>query len=179
LKEAVEEWVAPQVKRAPDWVEVNKGHGRIERREVWLVPSQELGVYLEAEYRWPGLRWSGRIRRYRRRLGQEAWESVKEETWIAGGSIGELSASQAGKWLRGHWEMENRVFWVRDVSYSEDRGHARATGPVLSLIRNAAISLLRRLGFRYIPDGWRAMAARPDRGLIFLLYPNERLLLEN
>lgn len=165
--------------RPPDWVSVDKGHGRIERREIWVVASQELEAYLEEEYDWPAVRWSGRVRRYRRSLGQRDWESVKEETWVAGGQIEHLSASQAATWLRGHWGTENRVFWVRDVSYGEDRSHACITGPVLSLIRNVAISLLRRLGFRYIPDGWRVLAARPDRGLAFLLYPLNNNLLEH
>ena len=43
--------------RPPDEVEVTKGHGRLEKRELWWVESEELGQYLEQEYDWPGLRW--------------------------------------------------------------------------------------------------------------------------
>ena len=153
--------------RPPDEVEVSKGHGRLEKRELWLVESGELGQYLEQEYAWPGLRWCGRIKRRRRKLTQAEWEE-EEGLWVAGGNVPCLTAKQALEGLRGHWEIENRLFWVRDVSWDEDRLHGRAIGPGLSGLRNVVINILRRLGYRYIPDGWRAMAARPDRGLALL-----------
>ena len=47
---------------------------------------------------------------------------------------------------RGHWSIENRVHYVRDWTFDEDRcrvrkGHAAQT---LAALRNFAISLLRR-----------------------------------
>ncbi len=60
---------------------------------------------------------------------------------------------------------------MRDVSYDEDRLHGRAIGGVLSTLRNVAINLIRRLAYRYIPDGWRALSARPDEGLSLLTTP--------
>lgn len=62
--------------RPSDHVQVNKGHGRLERRELWVVPAQELAAYLEQDYDWPALRLCGLLRRYRRRTHQENWESV-------------------------------------------------------------------------------------------------------
>lgn len=171
MKEAVELWIESCTARLPDSTEVNKGHGRVERREVWVVESRELGAYLEEEYGWPEVRWSGWVRRYRRRIGQSAWEQMEEWPWIAGGAVERLSGQQAARCLRGHWGIENGVFRVRDVSYDEDRLHARATGLVLSTLRNVAINLIRRLGYHYIPDGWRALSARADRGLPLLLLP--------
>ena len=33
-------------------------------------------------------------------------------------------------WLRGHWAIENRLHWVRDVSYAEDHSQVRVgNGP--------------------------------------------------
>lgn len=52
----------------PDDVMVNKGHGRIERRELWWVEARELGSYLAQEYDWPGVTACGWIRRVRRRV---------------------------------------------------------------------------------------------------------------
>ena len=65
LKEAVDEWVAEHVSphgklRPPDVVEIDKGHGRVERRELWVVDGQELGIYLEQEYHWPRVKQVGR-----------------------------------------------------------------------------------------------------------------------
>lgn len=39
------------------------------------------------------------------------------------------SAATAG-WLRGHWAIENRLHWVRDVTYAQDHSHIRVgNGP--------------------------------------------------
>jgi hypothetical protein len=154
--------------RQPDHVHVNKGHGRIERRELWVTPAQELGDYLEQEFDWPGLRWCGLIRRYRRRSHQTEWESAATDVWIAGGNLPELTAAQVQFHLRRHWTIENAVFYGRDVSYDEDRLHGRAIGFSLSALRHAAINLIRRAGFRYIPDAKRFLPARSDLGLALL-----------
>ena len=46
----------------------------------------------------------------------------------------------------------------------EDHLHGRKIGYGLSSIRNAALNLLRSLGFPYIPDARRHIAARSDLG---------------
>jgi hypothetical protein len=155
----------------PDVVEVNKGHGRIERREVWAVRSGELEGYLEQEYGWPAVKWCGRIRRARRRSHQAEWESVEEHVWVFGGHSVPASPLTIARWLRGYWTIENGVFHVLDVSYGEDRSHARRIGVPLSKIRLTAINLIRGLGYRYIPDGWREISALPDFGLALVVFP--------
>jgi hypothetical protein len=51
-------------------------------------------------------------------------------------------------WWRGHWGIENRAHWVRDVTLGEDASRTRtASAPeVMAGLRNAAISLLRLSG---------------------------------
>lgn len=46
---------------------------------------------------------------------------------------------------RGHWCIENRLHWVRDVTFDEDRSQVRVgEGPrVMATLRNLAISLFR------------------------------------
>ena len=68
---------------------------------------------------------------------------------------------------RGHWEIENRLHWVRDVTFDEDRCRIRkgAGARVMASLRNLVISLLRRAGARYIPPGLRACAGNPTRAL--------------
>ena len=58
---------------------------------------------------------------------------------------------------RGHWEIENRIHYVRDVTFDEDRSRVRkGNGPrVMATIRNLVISIFRLLGFKYIPQGLR------------------------
>jgi hypothetical protein len=49
---------------------------------------------------------------------------------------------------RGHWTVENRLHWVRDVTFDEDRSQVRTgNGPrVMATLRNVAISILRLAG---------------------------------
>jgi len=71
---------------------------------------------------------------------------------------------------RGHWEIENRVHYVRDVSFDEDRCRVRAgTGArLMASIRNLVISIFRLLGFSYVPQGIRYFSMRIDSALKLL-----------
>ena len=68
----------------------------------------------------------------------------------------------------GAWEHRNRVFWVLDVTYDEDRNPARGIGVAPSKLRCISLNVIRRLGYRYVPGGHHAAAALPDRGLAWL-----------
>lgn len=61
---------------------------------------------------------------------------------------------------RGHWSIENRLPWVRDVTFDEDRCRVRtgAGAQVMASLRNLAISLLRMAGARYIAPALRRCA---------------------
>ncbi len=58
---------------------------------------------------------------------------------------------------RGHWEIENRVHYVRDVTFDGDRSrvHKGNDAQIMASIRNLVIAILRLLGFRYIPNAIR------------------------
>lgn len=58
----------------------------------------------------------------------------------------EATAADFGRWVRGHWGIENGLHWVLDVVFREDRSRIRAAnaGANLALIRRVAVSLLRR-----------------------------------
>lgn len=150
-------------------MQIDKGHGRVERRELWLVPADNLRPYLQADFAWPAVRFVGLIRRYRRRLQQTEWESVITTLWIAGGThCPDLTPAQAQYHLRAHWVIENSTFYVRDATYAEDFLHGRKIAFALSALRNTAINLIRRAGFRYIPDARRSLTAAPARSLTWL-----------
>jgi predicted transposase YbfD/YdcC len=155
------------VRRADD-VQWNKGHGRVECREVWVVASQGLQRYLEQELGWSGVQLSGRIRRSRKHTGKEDWEEQKTHTWVSSLSPAQGTARRMAQLLRSHWTIENGVFRVRDVSYDEDRLHGRQIASALSTLRNVAINIIRYAGYPYIPDGWRDIACMPDHGLYLL-----------
>jgi predicted transposase YbfD/YdcC len=61
---------------------------------------------------------------------------------------------------RNHWSIENRLHWVRDVTFDEDRCRIRkgAGAQVMATLRNLAISLLRMAGATNIAKALRHCA---------------------
>lgn len=72
--------------------------------------------------------------------------------------------------VRAHWTIENRLHWVRDVTFDEDRSQIRrGAGPqVMATVRNLAISLLRLAGAPLIAPALRH-AGWAGQALIFRL----------
>ena len=114
----------------------SKGHGRLENRKVWI--SEELAGYSD----FPGLMSAIKIAKRVKRLKDG---SVAESVQYAVSSLSNLSPSRALSLVRGHWGIENSLFHVKDDSFGEDRHvlHKHSSGEILSLLRNAAMSLLR------------------------------------
>ena len=71
---------------------------------------------------------------------------------------------------RGHWSIENRLHYVRDVTFDEDRSQIRTkNGPeIMASLRNFMISLLRWFKQTNIAGTLREMAARPHLTLRLL-----------
>jgi predicted transposase YbfD/YdcC len=90
----------------------------------------------------------------------------------------EASPEQLATWIQGHWSIENRVHWVRDVTWDEDRQTARTgSGPqVMASLRNIAISLLRLDGTTNIAAAQRTNAWHPERPAQLILNTAERTL---
>ncbi|MCS7261364.1 MAG: hypothetical protein NZ765_11405 [Anaerolineae bacterium] len=72
--------------------------------------------------------------RWRRRIGRSEWQFL-EVDWIVERHLAGLGVLQALAWLRGHWEVENRIFWAR----GEIRGKK---SPVSDIDRRAQCPLL-------------------------------------
>jgi len=71
---------------------------------------------------------------------------------------------------RGHWQIENRLHYVRDVTYDEDRSQVRrARRPhAMATLRNVAISLLRLGGAGNIAAATRHLGRHIERPLRLL-----------
>jgi len=69
--------------------------------------------------------------------------------------------------IRGHWGIENRLHWVRDVTFDEDRCQIRtkAAPQVMAALRNLTIGLLRLKKVRNIAAALRTLAGSPRRAL--------------
>lgn len=68
---------------------------------------------------------------------------------------------------RGHWAIENRVHWVRDVTFDEDRSQVRKRhgAHMMASLRNVAISVLRLAGATNMAAAVRDCILKPHRTL--------------
>ena len=118
-----------------------------------------------------GRRQAMRIEREREVLNT-AKRSI-EVTW----SLTSLGAERAGPeellaLVRNHWHIENRLHYVRDFTYDEDRcrAYVRHLPRNLACLTNAAISIVRcNARFRYLPEANRHYAARTQEALDAIL----------
>jgi predicted transposase YbfD/YdcC len=148
----------PEADRTDD-----RGHGRREIRTLKIL-SVAAGI------EFPDAAQAIQIRR-RRRLLDEPRRFTTETVY----AITDLQAHQAkpwqlADWIRGHWGIENKTHWVRDVTYDEDRSLIRTgTGPqVMATIRNAAIGALRTAEATNIAAANRHHARNTNRPLALL-----------
>lgn len=68
------------------------------------------------------------------------------------------------EFVRGHWGIENRLHWVRDVTFDEDHSQVRTgnSPQIMASLRNAAITLLRLAGYSNIAAALHEHAYRPS-----------------
>jgi hypothetical protein len=132
----------------------DKGHGRREKRT--LRATTGLADYLD----WPDVAQVGRVEAEVTRDGKTTREV---RYFITSVPRAWADAAQLLRWVRGHWSIENRTHYVRDVTLGEDASRVRqGSGPqVLAAVRNAALGLLRHWGgFTSIAEALRRNAAR-------------------
>lgn len=146
----------------------DRGHDRRERRTLQASPA--LTDYLD----WPGL---AQVFQVTRRVVDTRTGEVRHEVVYGLTSLApdRADAKALLRLLRGHWAIENRSHWVRDVTFDEDRSQARtgAIPQVMAALRNLAIGLLRLAGFSAIAPATRRLAALPWQALALLGCPRE------
>lgn len=144
----------------------DKGHGRLETRR--LASTTALNDYL----RWPDV--AQVLRRTCRRRNLRTGRLETEVTYGLTSVPRELAGpTELEHFWRGHWTIENRVHYVRDETFGEDRCQLwTGTGPqALAAIRNAILSLLRFRGWNNIAAATRNYANDPQRALRLLGAP--------
>jgi predicted transposase YbfD/YdcC len=143
---------------------MDRQRGRIERRAIRV--SSEMGSYLQAD--WPGVTHVAQLTRTRTEKDTTSIEVAYLIAILPPGS----DAPQALLALsRGHWGIENRLHYVRDVTFAEDRSRIR-TGhapQLLAACRNLAITLIHRSGSSHIAASRRSFSYHPRSAFDLLL----------
>lgn len=144
----------------------SKGHGRREKRTLRVTPILE--KYLD----WPGAVQVFQIHRVR-----QIADTVQEETVYGISSLDpeEADAERLLALVRGHWGIENRLHWVRDVTLGEDGCRVRSgdAPQLLAALRNAVVYLLEKVTAPSKAAATRHFAIRPQNA--FLLVNGEYL----
>ena len=142
----------------PAFSAVSTDRGRRARRtiKVALVPA-----WIEFD----GAAQVAQLRRTVTRNGKKTVEVVYLIT-----SDRDADPATLAAWVRGHWEIENRLHWVRDVTYQEDKSLVRTGNAprVMASLRSLAISLLHIGGHANIAAANRHHARDPQRTLKLL-----------
>jgi predicted transposase YbfD/YdcC len=132
---------------------LDKGHGRTERRR--LKATTALNDYLN----WPGV---GQVGQVESVVTKDGKTTTEVRNFVTSVPRSEADGERLLGWVRGHWAIENRSHYVRDVTLGEDASRIRkGSGPeVMAAVRNAAIGLLRLTGARNIAAAVRSNASR-------------------
>jgi predicted transposase YbfD/YdcC len=152
-----------QLKKLP-WTQVpsvsavSKDHGRRARRTIKTVLAPA----------WTGFDGAGQVAQLRRTVTKKGKKTVEVVYLVT--SDRNADPATLAAWVKGHWEVENRLHWVRDVTYLEDKSLVRTGNAprVMASLRSLAISLLRLDGHDNIAAANRHHHRDPQRTLKLL-----------
>lgn len=147
-------------------------HSRDEVRLLWTLADplvlRGAGVHGSVGAPWPHLAQVSRVERRRTVSRRGQVHPMVEVTY----AITSLPPNRASaRTLLGHWGIENKTHWVRDVTFDEDRSQVRtgAAPQVMAAFRNLVLALLRRAGHTNIAAALRTYAGRPADAVALVL----------
>jgi len=150
------------------FVDLDKNHGRIEERRClvsdrvdWLSGERRF----PGEYRFPGLAAIAMVEA----AVELSDRSYRERRYFI--SSAPLSAERLAAIIRGHWQIENNLHWVLDVTFKEDlsrlrKGHGAHN---MALVRHFALNLVRLVNDKRSLKRRRKRAAWDDDYLALVL----------
>lgn len=132
--------------------DLSYGHDRIEER--YCCVSDDVAWLSEQYAGWSSLK---QIAMVHSRVEQGAKVYEQRRYYLSSRVLGAAECLSA---VRGHWQIENSVHWVMDVSFGEDscRIRSRHGAENMSLLRRLAMNLLRSQS-----DHQRGIKARMKR----------------
>lgn len=121
------------------WCSEERGHGRLERREIWSCGELD---WLPQKDNWPGLQSIACMRKTTLETSSGKG-SVALRYYI---SSHKPDAKKIAQMIRSHWSIENQLHWQLDVSFNEDRSRTRRDngGQNLALVRRLCLTLFKK-----------------------------------
>jgi len=130
----------PSGVRLPYARTIDKGHGRIERRECWVTDDPAILNHIQAYKAWAGLQSLVKIVSERRLPDKTTIETRYFITSLP------PDAQHLLRVVRTHWHIENRLHWVLDIAFREDENRVRKdyAPQNLAVLRHLALNLLKQ-----------------------------------
>lgn len=124
-------------------------HGRIERRTVEIASGPFLSSPLKEK--WSGLE-EGCVVRITKEVEIKKTREVSQDVayYISSLSPNEYSAERVGNIARSHWSVENRLHWILDMHWNQDRMQADNPNYISnrSNLNKLALAILENYRFR-------------------------------
>jgi predicted transposase YbfD/YdcC len=126
----------PNLPKPSSFTEYDKGHGRIEKRECWVVTDVK---WLRSIHpKWLTINSIIKIRSTRE---TKKGRTTEDRYYISSLST---SAEKTLKAIRSHWAVENTLHWILDMSFNEDYSRIRKENAphIMAIFRHVALNLL-------------------------------------
>ena len=142
LYKDTEDYFNEYYKEIPSTNTLDKGHGRIEKREYRLLTDLS---WLEQRSEWIGLKALGSVKSTITEKGE-----THEFTRYFITSLTDLNEFSYS--VRKHWSIENQLHWCLDVIFREDASRARKDNSPLNLnvLRKTALNLVSQAQYKRI-----------------------------
>ncbi|GAB2473926.1 ISAs1 family transposase [Xylanimonas ulmi] len=148
-------------KDVPAWTTTQRGHGRRATRTIKVLQAPA----------WIEFEGTVQVAQLRRTVTVKGKKSVEVVYVITSADVTAADPATLAAWIQGHWAVENKLHWVRDVTFDEDRSAAAAgaTPQVMASIRNTVIAILRTTGWTNVAHALRHHARDLDRPIRAIL----------
>lgn len=124
-----------------------RGHGRRATRTLKVLQAPA----------WITFAGAVQVAQLRRTVTKKGKKSVEVVYLITSADHQAAPPAVLACWVQGHWGVEIRLHWVRDVTFDEDRSQVRTgtTPQIMAALRNTAITILRLTGWDNIAAALR------------------------
>jgi predicted transposase YbfD/YdcC len=136
-------------------------HGdRHEVRQLWASTA------LRGYSAWPGAQQVCKIERTTTRRGK----TTRQVRYLITSLGPSIDPETLLRHVRSHWGIENRLHYVRDVTFGEDASQVRsgAAPQIMAALRNCVLAILRQAGWTNIAAALRQIAWQPGLALALL-----------